>query len=423
MATSRKTSTKARSVDLEALDLAHMFHPNTNLAALHAAGRSCSCAAKASTSGTTAASATSKAWPASGARRSATATRSSRTSLTSRSRSSRSRISSRARVTSRACCSPTSSWSSRRSKRRARSSATPARTPTTRRSSSRWYYHNVIGQAAEEEDHRAGTRAITARRSRPRGSRACPAFHKNFDVPMPGILHTDAPYYYRGAEPGESEEDYASRLARNLEKLIEREGPDTIAAFIAEPLMGVGGVLLPPRTYFEKIQAVLARYDDPADRRRGDHGLRPHRRSCGARRRSACGRPRSRPRRRCRRRTCRSARCIVPEFLYEPMIAASGEVGLFGHGFTYSGHPSARRSRCARCKSTRSASSTTTCARSRPSFNAGSQRSRAIRSSATRAASASSARASSCATRRPRPRSTRSARSARSACSCARSAG
>lgn len=165
-----------------------------------------------------------------------------------------------------------------------------------------------------------------------------PAFHKLFDVPLPGILHTDAPYLYRGAEAGEREEDYASRLASNLEQLILREGPDTVAAFIAEPLMGVGGVLLPPRTYFEKVQAVLTKYDVlliddeviTGFGRTGEiwgaqaFGMRPNTLTA-AKALSSAYLPIS--------------AVLVPEFMYAPMVEASGQVGLFGHGFTYSGHP------------------------------------------------------------------------------------
>src|SRR5262249_23206339 len=104
------------------------------------------------------------------------------------------------------------------------------------------YYNNVTGKpqkkkiiARQKGYH--GTTFATA------GLTGLPAFHKSFDVPMPGILHTDAAYYYRGAEPGESEGEYASRLPPQRAALIAREDPDTIAAFIAEPLMGVGGVL------------------------------------------------------------------------------------------------------------------------------------------------------------------------------------
>lgn len=88
-----------------------------------------------------------------------------------------------------------------------------------------------------------------------------PRNHFDFDVPSPDVLHTDFPGYYRGALPGETEEAFASRLAGNLEAMIEREGAETIAAFWAEPVMGVGGVIIPPRTYFEKVQAVLKRHD------------------------------------------------------------------------------------------------------------------------------------------------------------------
>jgi len=88
-----------------------------------------------------------------------------------------------------------------------------------------------------------------------------PRNHFDFDVPTPDVLHTDFPGFYRGALPGETEEAFAARLAANLEAMIEREGADTIAAFWAEPVMGVGGVIIPPRTYFDKVQAVLKRHD------------------------------------------------------------------------------------------------------------------------------------------------------------------
>nr|AJT59570.1 GABAT1v3 [Veratrum californicum] len=85
--------------------------------------------------------------------------------------------------------------------------------------------------------------------------------HYKFDLPIPNVLHSDCPHYWRYHLPGESEEEFSSRLADNLEKLILKEEPDTVAAFIAEPVMGASGVFLPPETYFEKIQAVLKKYD------------------------------------------------------------------------------------------------------------------------------------------------------------------
>jgi 4-aminobutyrate---pyruvate transaminase len=200
-----------------------------------------------------------------------------------------------------------------------------------------WYYNNAVGRPDKKKmiARQRGYHGTTVASA---GLTGLPSFHKNFDVPLPGILHTDAPYYYRGAQPGESQEHYATRLANNLEQLILREDPDTIAAFFAEPLMGVGGVLLPPKTYFEKIQAVLAKYDillvdDEVITGFGRtgaiwgaqaFGMQPSTLTC-AKALSSAYLPIS--------------AVVVPEFLYEPMIEASKQAGLFGHGFTYSGHP------------------------------------------------------------------------------------
>jgi 4-aminobutyrate--pyruvate transaminase len=200
-----------------------------------------------------------------------------------------------------------------------------------------WYYNNATGKPKKKKII-ARTRGYHGTTLGAAGLTGLPSFHKLFDVPLPPFLHTDAPYYYRGAAPGESEDDYATRLAASLEELIVREGPDTVAAFIAEPLMGVGGVLLPPRGYFPKIQAVLAKYevlliDDEVITgfgRTGEvwgaqaFGMRPQTLSA-AKALSSAYLPIS--------------AVVIPEFLYEPMVKASGEVGLFGHGFTYSGHP------------------------------------------------------------------------------------
>jgi 4-aminobutyrate--pyruvate transaminase len=200
-----------------------------------------------------------------------------------------------------------------------------------------WYYNNAVGRPKKKKiiARQKGYHGTTLASA---GLTGLPSFHKLFDVPLPPFLHTDAPYYYRGAAPGESEEDYATRLAARLDELIQREGPDTVAAFIAEPLMGVGGVLLPPRTYFPKIQAVLAKHDVlliddeviTGFGRTGEiwgaqaFGMQPHTLTAAKALSSAY---------------VPISAVVVPEFLYEPMVAASGEVGLFGHGFTYSGHP------------------------------------------------------------------------------------
>jgi 4-aminobutyrate--pyruvate transaminase len=200
-----------------------------------------------------------------------------------------------------------------------------------------WYYNNAIGRPKKKKII-ARLKAYHGTTLAAAGLTGLPSFHKLFDVPLPQFLHTDAPYCYRGARAGESEEDYATRLAQNLEQLIEREGPETVAAFIAEPVMGVGGVLLPPRSYFPKIQAVLAKHDvllidDEVITGFGRTGelwgaqafdMQPHTLSA-AKALSSAYLPIS--------------AVVVPEFLYAPMVEASGDVGLFGHGFTYSGHP------------------------------------------------------------------------------------
>ena len=200
-----------------------------------------------------------------------------------------------------------------------------------------WYYHNAIGKPHKKKiiSRQKAYHGVTVAAA---GLTGLPPFHRHFDVPLDFVRHTDCPYYYRNAEPGESEEDYATRLADNLEQLILAEDPDTVAAFIAEPLMGVGGVLLPPATYFPKIQAVLDKYDillidDEVICGFGRTGntwgaqtfhMKPTTLTA-AKALSSAYLPIS--------------AVIVPEFLYEPMVEPSGQAGLFGHGFTYSGHP------------------------------------------------------------------------------------
>ncbi len=200
-----------------------------------------------------------------------------------------------------------------------------------------WYYNNALGRPKKKKII-ARTKGYHGTTLGSAGLTGLPSFHKLFDVPLPPFLHTEAPYYYRGAAPGESEEDYSTRLAASLDELIEREGPETVAAFIAEPLMGVGGVLLPPRGYFAKVQAVLEKHDVlliddeviTGFGRTGElwgaqaFGMRPHTLSA-AKALSSAYLPIS--------------AVVVPELLYGPLVEASGEVGLFGHGFTYSGHP------------------------------------------------------------------------------------
>ena len=86
-------------------------------------------------------------------------------------------------------------------------------------------------------------------------------FHKAFDLPRAPVLHTDAPYYFRRADRSQSEEAFSAQCAARLDALIEREGPETVAAFIGEPVLGTGGIVPPPKGYWEMIQTVLRRHD------------------------------------------------------------------------------------------------------------------------------------------------------------------
>ena len=200
-----------------------------------------------------------------------------------------------------------------------------------------WYYHNAIGKPDKKK--------IIARRNAYHGVTVAAASlsglvpnHRDFDLPIDRILHVDCPHHYRYAEPGETEEAFATRLADALEQRILAEGPDTVGAFIAEPVMGAGGVLVPPATYFEKVQAVLRKYEVLliADEvicgfcRTGEmfgsttFGLRPD--ILTAAKALSSG-------------YVPISAVMVSEQVHAAVAANSGKIGTFGHGFTYSGHP------------------------------------------------------------------------------------
>ena len=123
-----------------------------------------------------------------------------------------------------------------------------------------WFYNNVLGRP-EKKKIIARNRGYHGVSVMSAGLTGLPGLHANFDLPLPMIRHTTAPHRLWEAEPGMTDEAFAQKLADDLEALILAEGPETVAAFIAEPVMGAGGVLVPPATYFERIQAVLRRYD------------------------------------------------------------------------------------------------------------------------------------------------------------------
>src|SRR3984893_5658388 len=122
-----------------------------------------------------------------------------------------------------------------------------------------WYLNNALGRPNKKKiiSRIKGYHGVTIVAASLTG---LPANHRDFDLPLPGFLHTSCPHHYSFAQAGESEEDFATRLAAELDEMIVKEGPDTVAAFIAEPVMGAGGVIVPPATYFEKIMTVCATY-------------------------------------------------------------------------------------------------------------------------------------------------------------------
>jgi 4-aminobutyrate---pyruvate transaminase len=200
-----------------------------------------------------------------------------------------------------------------------------------------WYFNNALGRTAKKKiiGRIKGYHGITIGAASLTG---LPANHRSFDVPLPGFIHTMTPHFYHGANPGETEDQFASRCADELEKLILAEGPDTVAAMWAEPIMGAGGVLIPPRGYFEKIQAVLKKYDVlfVADEvicgfwRTGNYwgsqtlNIQPDILTC-AKALSSSYLPIS--------------AVMINDRVFQGLSDESNKIGTFGHGFTYSGHP------------------------------------------------------------------------------------
>ena len=200
-----------------------------------------------------------------------------------------------------------------------------------------WYLNNALGRPHKKNiiSRLKAYHGVTVAAASLTG---LPANHRDFDLPLPGFLHAGCPHHYRFAQEGETEEAFATRLAAELEALILKEGPDTVAAFIAEPVMGAGGVIVPPPNYFEKITAVCAKYDvfivsDEVICGFGRLGTAfgcaklnfiPHAISV-AKALSSAYLP--------------IAGVMIPEIMYQALLSESKKIGAFGHGFTYGGHP------------------------------------------------------------------------------------
>ncbi len=200
-----------------------------------------------------------------------------------------------------------------------------------------WYYNNALGRPQKKKiiSRNKAYHGVTVASASLTG---LPNNHRDFDLPIANIIHVDCPHWYRFAQAGESEEAFATRLAESLDRRIVSEGPETVAAMIGEPVMGAGGVIVPPATYWQKIQAVLKKHDVllVADEvicgfaRTGEmwgsttYGMRPDMIAC-AKALSSGYLP--------------IAAVMVSEKIYSALVSESEKIGVFAHGFTYSGHP------------------------------------------------------------------------------------
>ena len=199
------------------------------------------------------------------------------------------------------------------------------------------YYNNLLGRPQKKKIiSRLGSyHGLTYAAASLTG---IPAFHKAFDLPVEGVFHTSCPHFYRFAQPGEDEEAFTGRMLSDLEALIAREGADTVAAFIAEPIMGTGGVFLPPADYFARVQKLLAEHDilfiaDEVITGFGRTGewfatglfnLQPDIVTLAKGITSAY---------------FPLSASVISEKIWEVLRDASPEMGPLMHGFTYSGHP------------------------------------------------------------------------------------
>lgn len=200
-----------------------------------------------------------------------------------------------------------------------------------------WFYNNVLGRAEKKK-------IISRHRGYHGGSvmsgslTGLPVYHTAFDLPVKGVLHTSTPHHYWHATEGEDERAFSKRCAAELEEMILAEGPDTVAAFIGEPVLGTGGIIPPPEGYWDEIQAVLQKYDilliadevvcgfgrigTPfgCDR----YGIKPDLITV-AKGLTSAYQPLS--------------GAIVGEKVWKVLEQASDSIGPFSHGYTYSAHP------------------------------------------------------------------------------------
>jgi 4-aminobutyrate---pyruvate transaminase len=200
-----------------------------------------------------------------------------------------------------------------------------------------WYYNNALGRPEKKKfiSRQNAYHGITIAAGSLTGLQAN---QRGFDLPLPFAKHVSAPHYYRNGLPGESEEAFVERLATELENLILEEGPDTVAAFIGEPLMGAGGVIVPPDNYWQRIQEVCRKYDvlviaDEVINGFGrlgtmfgcdTFGIKPDILVCSKQITSSY-----QP----------LAAVLISDTIYQAMADQSDRLGTFGHGYTTGAHP------------------------------------------------------------------------------------
>ena len=200
-----------------------------------------------------------------------------------------------------------------------------------------WYYNNARGKPEKKKiiSRKKGYHGVTIVAASLTG---LPTNHNHFDLPVDRILHTGTPHFWREGRDGETEAEFAQRMADELEEMIIAEGPDTVAAFIAEPVMGAGGVIVPPTSYFPAVKAVLDKYDvlfidDEVIcgfGRTGNWfgaqslGMEPTSMSM-AKQMTAAYAPLS--------------AVAINHDMAEAIESLSDQAGVLGHGFTYGGHP------------------------------------------------------------------------------------
>lgn len=200
-----------------------------------------------------------------------------------------------------------------------------------------WYYNNLRGLTGKKKiiSRRRGYHGVTVMSASLTGF---DNLHKGFDLPLPMVRHVSPPYRLWEAEPGMSDAAFVAQLADELERTILAEGPETVGAFIAEPVQGAGGVIVPPKGYFPAIQTVLRKYDVLliADEvisgfgRLGENfgctvfGIEPDLVTIAKGITSAY---------------VPLSGCLVSEKIWNVLVDGSARYGAFGHGFTYSSHP------------------------------------------------------------------------------------